>query len=968
MEAQLPRCALIDYLGQLDSLYVGKLRELRSNVTGWLTYTVQTFPHYTRHTVEHSDEILRQLSLLLFQNGESSRPSTTLAAVEVYALCAAAYLHDAGMVISDSDKAKILTSSQWEAWTTTGGGARRWSEIQEFVKGREPKVEELRLFLANLQTRFLIAEFVRRVHHQRVKAILEEHQTHLANFAFGDPLLLSTIANICVAHGLRADELEDPETYPHRRTLRGESVNVRFIASLLRLGDLLDMSTQRACPMLLGAASPLPSDSLAHWDQYKRITHFMVAPDQIEITAECQTQEEHRLLQDWCSWLEAEARAVDLLMARAPLHHGWRSPRVSIVGANPTISIRRAKGATYSEHSWNFQLDADAVFERLVREVYPHRGSFIRELLQNALDATRVRLYLDLAEAGQPLPPSPTTVPDEWRRRYPIAVRVENATVINPLSSEREEQQWLTIEDQGIGMDADIVRRFLLQVGKSYYGTEDFRRQFAFTPSSRFGIGFLSVFAESEHVEIETFKPTSASGREPIALTITGPRNYLLISRCARVRAGTVVRVRLRVPYKRSDITSLLRHWCKRVEFPIHADDLGDSSTINTECASDFETSVPSGTDASAQLSIKVVPFERNGIEGMILLPVQTDNRGERWDAAYRLGENASTHPMARSLLLPESVICTGGIDTATPRSRDRNDELRLGLDSISARIDIRRSVDSVSLSRVPHLQPSEVVLDYIGEVYEELLESHLEVSPYPSGPTGWLYRLRLAEAYPIRRFWEACPKMLPVYLRGERVELSMREAFEGRLTFMVNAHGFDNLETKSQLTHLRKFEKCLLDRDESRTVSALVANSFRRRRVAAIEEEAGLFLAVTFDAPDNGLQVFDKGKYGVPYYLATLSEARGAYVEIRCSYAGALCHVLNRVHPFNAWLERVREASNENGGPIAKAFFQRAFAMYSTMLELGGSRKDMARFLQGWADIPGITPDLLPPLDALPR
>jgi molecular chaperone HtpG len=58
--------ALLKYLEGKSSKYAGKYLEVREVISGWLSYVPQTFPHYTRHTVEHSDQIVSQLSHLLF--------------------------------------------------------------------------------------------------------------------------------------------------------------------------------------------------------------------------------------------------------------------------------------------------------------------------------------------------------------------------------------------------------------------------------------------------------------------------------------------------------------------------------------------------------------------------------------------------------------------------------------------------------------------------------------------------------------------------------------------------------------------------------------------------------------------------------------------------------------------------------------------------------------------------------------
>ncbi|HEV2704432.1 MAG TPA: hypothetical protein VGV59_00830 [Pyrinomonadaceae bacterium] len=109
--------AIMAYLKTLDEGYHAKILELRKAVEGWLAYTPQTFPHYTLHTIQHSDEIVRQVSKILFRDDDSSRPVIKLSAAEAYVLVAAAYLHDAGMVTADKVQFILLNAEhrfvQW---------------------------------------------------------------------------------------------------------------------------------------------------------------------------------------------------------------------------------------------------------------------------------------------------------------------------------------------------------------------------------------------------------------------------------------------------------------------------------------------------------------------------------------------------------------------------------------------------------------------------------------------------------------------------------------------------------------------------------------------------------------------------------------------------------------------------------------------------------------------------------------
>ena len=105
---------------------------------------------------------------------------------------------------------------------------------------------------------------------------------------------------------------------------------------------------------------------------------------------------------------------------------------------------------------------------------------------------------------------------------YPVRIALKEVPFTNPLSGEEEARPLLAVEDTGIGMDKEIIRRYFLQVGRSFYTTDEFRRSFRFVPTSRFGIGFLSVFAVSDRVSVDTYKPTSPTHDGPIRLVLAG--------------------------------------------------------------------------------------------------------------------------------------------------------------------------------------------------------------------------------------------------------------------------------------------------------------------------------------------------------------------------------------------------------------------------------------------------------------
>ncbi|MEJ7604663.1 MAG: hypothetical protein WKG01_42815, partial [Kofleriaceae bacterium] len=101
-----------------------------------------------------------------------------LSAGEAYVIVAAAFLHDSGMVVAEREKIAILGSPEWNAWVAGGGASARWTAIRDLRAGDERLPHDaIRNYLADLQTRYLIAEFVRSQHAARASFVIDSHET-----------------------------------------------------------------------------------------------------------------------------------------------------------------------------------------------------------------------------------------------------------------------------------------------------------------------------------------------------------------------------------------------------------------------------------------------------------------------------------------------------------------------------------------------------------------------------------------------------------------------------------------------------------------------------------------------------------------------------------------------------------------------------------------------------------------------
>jgi len=187
---------LMKYLKCRNDMYYGKIIEFESILQKWLSYVPTTFPHYTIHTIEHSKEIISQLSKLLFKDENLDKIVIQLSSTEAYILIIGALFHDAGMVVSDREKIDLLKSDEWKKYIDKGGnGYTRWTQIEKMndliIKDDEKGI--IKDYLINMEIRFLIAELVRKKHHYRINDFMRENNNLLLNASFGNPTLSESI-------------------------------------------------------------------------------------------------------------------------------------------------------------------------------------------------------------------------------------------------------------------------------------------------------------------------------------------------------------------------------------------------------------------------------------------------------------------------------------------------------------------------------------------------------------------------------------------------------------------------------------------------------------------------------------------------------------------------------------------------------------------------------------------------------
>ena len=164
----------------------------------------------------------------------------------------------------------------------------------------------------------------------------------------------------------------------------------------------------------------------------------------------------------------------------------------------------------------NFRVDLGGVIALLSRNLYSGPGVYVRELIQNAMDAIVARDAL----GGDPAPRTVTISP------YGVA---------SPDSSADE----FTIEDSGVGISLDQVGQFLATVGASSKRDELERDRRTYI--GQFGIGLLSCFVVADRITVVS---RSADGASPIEWVGGSDGTYKVRTLDEDRPVGTTVRLR----------------------------------------------------------------------------------------------------------------------------------------------------------------------------------------------------------------------------------------------------------------------------------------------------------------------------------------------------------------------------------------------------------------------------------------
>lgn len=425
------------------SKYITHIHNLYNHVSPILENINKTFPNYTLHNIGHSVRVLQNISDLI------SDKISMFAELELVMIIYCSLLHDIGMFVADKEKKAIIEGK----FDTT---EIKYSAIRSLTKDDIEAIQEL----------------IRPIHGERSEKYINEnlHQYMKLNNA-QDIHFNEYVAKICRSHN---------ESYKwiyenlNNNIPIGENIcNLQFIAVMLRLGDILDFDSRRA-PKILYDSTHLGYFSDTEWQKHfftkntKKIFNEN-GKKHVIINGLCNCPKVFRNIIKYINYIDEEIESSSKILKKA-------KPKISL--EPKTRNLIKPKGFQKSDLS--LFMDYSAITNLLMNEsLYGNKEAALREIIQNSIDACTVK----------------------------SKVHTDELNIYTPkiLISFDQKNNIITIQDNGIGMNRDVVKKYFLTVGKSYYNSKEFKfKGISYNSIGKYGIGFLSCFMLSNKIIVET--------------------------------------------------------------------------------------------------------------------------------------------------------------------------------------------------------------------------------------------------------------------------------------------------------------------------------------------------------------------------------------------------------------------------------------------------------------------------------
>lgn len=522
------------------------------------------FQHFSRHDDTHSINILEAIEMLL-----GKARINMLSAGDLWLILECAYAHDTGMAMSDGELRRLWTDDPefrnylrraLEQHDHPNHDAAKSYRVLDTLLKKSPDTEETKI--KNIEEMFpkewpvnfsrsislLMSDYIRSKHAERVWEAWNRKDKNT------DPVIprrLDRAVQIASQlHGKDFKRIASDLDYCCKGFGNGR-IHPRFAAAMLRIGDMLDLDNNRFNPRTIEHFGVLPYVSMLHYKKHQAITHLAIKESRIDVKAISDDIDVCKVLSDWFEGLKEETN--DLIcnwndIVPEKLKGCLLKPCKCEILYEPQAGERKE---FQSRPEKEFQVDKNKLINLLGSSIYASDMDFVREYLQNALDATKMQFWKDykngkfkydrnmnknVLEAEL----SPFDFGEELYRKYEIRLEI-----FLDFSTQKVR---LSFIDCGIGMEQECVD-VLAKVGTGWRGRKGYSSSINempkwLRPTGGFGIGIQSAFMVTDNVTIITRDKDSSIGRR-IILNNPKQRGTVTEEGSVNCERGTIIEVEL---------------------------------------------------------------------------------------------------------------------------------------------------------------------------------------------------------------------------------------------------------------------------------------------------------------------------------------------------------------------------------------------------------------------------------------
>lgn len=479
------------------------------------------FSNYTDHGSQHSKSIIASIEDVL---GEERIKS--LSACDTFLILMTSYLHDIGMYIEI--KEEFVSDEFYKFISERAVDNESASYLVEFYNGkRERNVIE---YIGNMQ--IMVAEYFREQHSRRSE---EKILNSLDELGFlldaGGAIpsrIIKILSKICSLHCKEIKDVMNIERV--QSSGLGDYFHPRFVAIMIRIGDILDIDNNRVDGKLLNASYIKPNElNTINYEKHESIEHILITPKEIKIGSRSDDNRVLNEVRKTLNYLEEEIKH---------LQENWNViVPDGFEGSAPKFEYyakRKNSEEVFEDKNLQLNISPKKSFELIIgANIYKDKYVFVRELIQNAMDSIKRQFWRDYNKGNilfrrehrvQDAKIQEYDIDDLEFGKYKIQVsaydgeKTADMKILKTYIGERttnllineydmEDFVAVVIEDNGIGISVDDLENKIIKITEK--DDDRYRKEIEsmpnwLRPTSGFGIGLHSVFQVTDRIIIQT--------------------------------------------------------------------------------------------------------------------------------------------------------------------------------------------------------------------------------------------------------------------------------------------------------------------------------------------------------------------------------------------------------------------------------------------------------------------------------